>query len=213
MTSVVALFLALGLGTAYALEKNSVRSTHIVNGEVKGKDLATDAVPANGTGSEGSSKLATDSVDFNEVATNAIGSVQLRTGSVGADEVDESDVPGIAQTVTATKTGTGRTSALVSNGPLSVEGSCSRSTTGFRAELFAESSTDNAAFSASGPNVTSTWTFGPNHANTPILYQPDSEPRGATFQMISAAGHVLAGQATLRSTATGCEFFVSVHRN
>lgn len=36
----VALFFALGLGTAWAIETNSVRSKHIVDGQVKPKDLA-----------------------------------------------------------------------------------------------------------------------------------------------------------------------------
>jgi hypothetical protein len=36
----LALFLALSMGTAWALEKNSVKSKHIVNEQVKGKDLA-----------------------------------------------------------------------------------------------------------------------------------------------------------------------------
>jgi hypothetical protein len=36
----VALFLALGLGTAWALDANSVRSKHIVNDQVKGVDVA-----------------------------------------------------------------------------------------------------------------------------------------------------------------------------
>ena len=35
----VALFFALGMGTAWALERNSVRSKHIVNGQVKPRDL------------------------------------------------------------------------------------------------------------------------------------------------------------------------------
>lgn len=35
----VALFFALGLGTAWALETNSVKSKHIVNDAVKGKDI------------------------------------------------------------------------------------------------------------------------------------------------------------------------------
>ena len=39
----LALFLALG-GTAYALERNSVESKHIVNGQVKEADLASNAV-------------------------------------------------------------------------------------------------------------------------------------------------------------------------
>ena len=36
----IALFLALGLGTAWALDRNSVRSKHIVDGQVKHTDLA-----------------------------------------------------------------------------------------------------------------------------------------------------------------------------
>ena len=39
----IALFVALA-GIAYALDRNSVRSRHIVNGQVKTNDLATDAV-------------------------------------------------------------------------------------------------------------------------------------------------------------------------
>jgi hypothetical protein len=43
----IALFFALGLGSAWAateLEKNEVKSKHIANGQVKNVDLATDAV-------------------------------------------------------------------------------------------------------------------------------------------------------------------------
>lgn len=40
VVSVIALFGALGLGTAWALEANSVESRHIVNGQVKGADVA-----------------------------------------------------------------------------------------------------------------------------------------------------------------------------
>lgn len=46
-TGVLALFLVLGSGTAYAvtqIDRNSVKSKHIVNGEVKEVDLAADAV-------------------------------------------------------------------------------------------------------------------------------------------------------------------------
>jgi hypothetical protein len=40
----VALFLALGMGTAYALERNSVKSKHIVNGHVRTNDVGGDAI-------------------------------------------------------------------------------------------------------------------------------------------------------------------------
>jgi len=40
VTATIALFLALGLGTAWAIENNSVKSKHIKDGEVKPQDLA-----------------------------------------------------------------------------------------------------------------------------------------------------------------------------
>ena len=40
----VALFFALGMGTAWAVEVNSVKSKHIVDGQVKGKDVADDSL-------------------------------------------------------------------------------------------------------------------------------------------------------------------------
>lgn len=39
----IAVFVALGLGTAWALEKNSVKSKHIVDGQVKERDLSVPA--------------------------------------------------------------------------------------------------------------------------------------------------------------------------
>ena len=54
VVSVIALFAALGLGTAWALAPDSVKSKHIVNGQVKTKDLADNAVNA--------AKLGDDSV-------------------------------------------------------------------------------------------------------------------------------------------------------
>lgn len=42
----IAVFLALGLGTAWALGANSVKSKHIVNGQVKDVDLGDGAVTA-----------------------------------------------------------------------------------------------------------------------------------------------------------------------
>ncbi len=45
VVSLIALFVALG-GTAWALESNSVRSKHIVDGQVRTPDLAPDSVTA-----------------------------------------------------------------------------------------------------------------------------------------------------------------------
>jgi hypothetical protein len=52
--ALLCLFLIVGGGTAYALERNSVKSRHIKNGHVRTDDLAADAV--------NSSKLADGSV-------------------------------------------------------------------------------------------------------------------------------------------------------
>ena len=73
----VALFFALSLGTAYAVEKNSVKSKHIAPGQVKESDLGAGAVTGD--------KLAANSVDGSKVADNSL---------KGAD-VDEStlDLP------------------------------------------------------------------------------------------------------------------------
>jgi ABC-type sulfate transport system permease component len=40
----MAVFIAVGLGTAWALERNSVKSKHIVNGQVQEPDLAANSV-------------------------------------------------------------------------------------------------------------------------------------------------------------------------
>lgn len=57
----IAVFVALGLGTAWALEANSVKSKHIVNGQVREADVGDGAVTASklADGSVGTSKLGT----------------------------------------------------------------------------------------------------------------------------------------------------------
>src|SRR5687767_12882971 len=46
----VALFCALNLGTAWALERNTVRSKHIVNGQVKAVDVDPELLSDSGGG-------------------------------------------------------------------------------------------------------------------------------------------------------------------
>jgi hypothetical protein len=46
VASGIALFIALGLGTAWAVERNSIKSKHIVNGQVKGADVNEDTLGA-----------------------------------------------------------------------------------------------------------------------------------------------------------------------
>lgn len=74
----VALFFALGLGTAWAVEKNAIKSKHIAPGQVREADLGAAAVT--------DEKLAANSVDGSKVADDSL---------KGAD-VDESslDLPG-----------------------------------------------------------------------------------------------------------------------
>jgi hypothetical protein len=93
----VALFVALS-GTAVALKANSVASRHIQEGAVKsvhikdskgvkgadvvdeslgGADLATNAIPADGIGQEGSSKVAVGAIDRHELAIGAVGAIEL----------------------------------------------------------------------------------------------------------------------------------------
>ena len=45
VAAAIALFAAIGLGTAWALEANSVKSRHIVDGQVKAADLNAKALP------------------------------------------------------------------------------------------------------------------------------------------------------------------------
>ena len=70
----LALFFALSLGTAYAVDKNSVKSKHIGAGQVRESDLGTGAVTGD--------KLAANSVDGENVVDNSL---------KGAD-VDESSL-------------------------------------------------------------------------------------------------------------------------
>jgi hypothetical protein len=84
VTSLLALFVALGGTTAYAA--NTVFSTDIVDGEVKTADLANGAV-TNG-------KLKADSVNTGKVINDSLGSSDLGTSSVGTNEVTDDSLTG-----------------------------------------------------------------------------------------------------------------------
>jgi hypothetical protein len=60
----VALFMAMTLGTAYAVDKNSIKSKHIKAGQVKESDLGDGAVTA--------AKLGANSVDGGKVANDSL---------------------------------------------------------------------------------------------------------------------------------------------
>ena len=75
--AVVALFLAVGGGTAWAA--NTIDSTDIIDGEVKTVDLANGAVR---TG-----KIANGHVRGEDIAADAVGSSAIANGAVGGREL------------------------------------------------------------------------------------------------------------------------------
>jgi hypothetical protein len=83
----VALFLTLTMGTAWAIQNNSVRSRHIVNEEVRNQDLAPDAV----TGTE----VADDSLGAADLGPDAIGFSELDAGAFNADIAEQGAAFGI----------------------------------------------------------------------------------------------------------------------
>ncbi len=62
----------------------------IPNAAIDAGELGPGAVPADGVGDDGSTKLATDSVDFDEVAASAIRSAQVQNDSLTGNDVNES---------------------------------------------------------------------------------------------------------------------------
>jgi hypothetical protein len=61
----------------------------IPDAAIDSAELGPNAIPADGTGNDGSTKLATDSVDFDEIAASGVRSVQVQDGSLtGADMVN-----------------------------------------------------------------------------------------------------------------------------
>jgi hypothetical protein len=96
----LSLFLVLGGGTAYAvteLDVDSVKSKHIVDGEVRASDLAassvssnslrTNAIPRDGQGFDGSTKLATDSVGRNELLFDTVTGDYVNNGSLTGGDI------------------------------------------------------------------------------------------------------------------------------
>ena len=84
VTSLLALFVALGGTTAYAAD--TVFSSDIVDGQVKTPDLASPAVTNN--------KLAANAVTTGKVAADTLGAVDLAPGSVGSSEVTDHALTG-----------------------------------------------------------------------------------------------------------------------
>jgi hypothetical protein len=86
VVSVLALFVALS-GVAVALQRDSVRSRHIVDGTIQNRDLTDNVISEDDTAPlarDGSTKIGQNAVDAQEIAQNAIGGSELAPGTVGA---------------------------------------------------------------------------------------------------------------------------------
>ena len=83
----LALFLTLSIGTAWALERNSVRSKHIVNGEVKTVDLGPESVT--------NANVAPDALGAAAIGENAVGFSELDAGAFNADIAEQGAAFGI----------------------------------------------------------------------------------------------------------------------
>jgi hypothetical protein len=92
IASGIALFVALGGGTAVALSgANTVFSDDIVNDQVFSADVRNDSLSGGGLAA---ADLRAGSVATSEVADNSLGAVDLAPGSVGASEVTDSSLTG-----------------------------------------------------------------------------------------------------------------------
>jgi hypothetical protein len=99
----LALFVALS-GVAVALERNSVRTRHIVDETIRNKDLADNLISKDDTpplARDGSTKIGQDAIDAQEIATNAVDRLELAPSTVGDDALETvRDVAGATTTIT-----------------------------------------------------------------------------------------------------------------
>jgi hypothetical protein len=85
LVSFLALFVALS-GSALALQANSIRSKHIVDGQVKTADLRNRAVKARA--------LAPDAVSDGKLAAGAVAAQKVAPGAVGSAHVGDGSLTG-----------------------------------------------------------------------------------------------------------------------
>lgn len=91
VTSTLALVIAMSGGAAYAA--NTIRSTDIVDGEVKTNDLASNAVTT--------AKVRNESLTAPDIAPSGVGASELATDSVGVDEIQVTALPAFTYQSTA----------------------------------------------------------------------------------------------------------------
>jgi hypothetical protein len=97
VTSLLALFIALGGATVYAaarigaddIKPNAVRSKHIKTGAVKRVDIAKNAIngPRIASGAVASADIANESVGAADLGTGSVGGSEILDGSVSAAEL------------------------------------------------------------------------------------------------------------------------------
>ena len=86
--STIAVFLALGGGVAWALDKDTVKSKHIVDGQVRSTDVADDSTEFALTGGD----IANGSLVGGDVANDSLTGADVGNGSLSGADVDESSL-------------------------------------------------------------------------------------------------------------------------
>ena len=87
----LALFLAVGGGTAFAIVgNNQVKSESIIDGEVKTPDLGTNSV--------GSGKIKPEGVHNSDLANSSVGTGKVVDGSLSGADIDEGSLSGVNAT-------------------------------------------------------------------------------------------------------------------
>jgi hypothetical protein len=91
--------LSIGASSSNTIADGGVRSVDVLDesltaadldtGSVGPSELETNAIPADGTGDDGSTKLATDSVDWLELAGGSVRSFTVQNGSLTGDDIDD----------------------------------------------------------------------------------------------------------------------------
>lgn len=76
--------------THQVIADDAIRTNELAAGAVTAPDVGPNAIPADGLGTDGSSKLATDSVDFDEIAAGAVHGIQVQDNSLTGTDIAES---------------------------------------------------------------------------------------------------------------------------
>ena len=91
MVAYVALFFALGLGTAWALEANSIKSKHIKDGQVRSQDVANDT----GTKALTEDDIAQDTLTGGDIDQNAIDGGEVIPDGLQGIDIEEASLEGV----------------------------------------------------------------------------------------------------------------------